>query len=98
MRKKTILRAIAIVTCLAILSLSVPTVAAAKENPDKITFKSIFLKQLRILGSLFPFLNIDFDDDYTPKQSKISKTSDSAPKDLKKITGTLNSVQRPVDD
>ncbi len=98
MRKKTVLRAIAIVTCLAIISLSVPTVAVAKERPDKFTFKSLFLKQLRILGSLFPFLNIDVDDDPTPKQSKISKTSNDAPKNLKKITGTLNSVQRPEDD
>ena len=98
MRKKRILRAIAIVTCLAVLSLSVPTVAVAKERPDKITFKSIFLKQLRILDSLFPFLNIDVDDDYTPKQSKISKTSDGSTDKVKKITGTLNSVKRPEDD
>jgi len=98
MRKKTILRAIAIVACLSILSLSVPTVTVANERPDKITFKSLFLKQLRILGSLFPFLNIDVDDDYTPKQSMISKTSDGSTENIKKITGTLNSVQRPVDD
>ena len=98
MRKKTILRAIAIVACLAILTLSVPTVTAANERPDKNTFKSFFLKQLRILGSLFPFLNIDVDDDYTPKKSKISKTSDDTTGNIKQITGTLNSVQRPVDD
>ena len=98
MRKKTILRAIAIVTCLAILSLSIPTVTAANERPDKITFKSFFLKQLRILGSLFPFLNIDVDDDYIPKQSKISKTSDGTTGNIKQITGTLNSVKRPEDD
>ena len=98
MRKKTILRAIAIVACLSILSLSVPTVTAANERPDKITFKSLFLKHLRILGSLFPFLNIDVDDDYTPKQSKISKTSDGTTENIKQITGTLNSVKRPIDD
>lgn len=98
MRKKTILRAIAIVACLSILSLSVPTVTAANERPDKITFKSLFLKQLRILGSLFPFLNIDVDDDYIPKQSKISKTSDGTTGNIKQITGTLNSVQRCEDD
>ena len=98
MRKKKVLRAIAIVACLSILSLSVPTIAVATERPDKMHFKSIFLKHLKILGSLFPFLNIDVDDDYTPKQSKISKTSSDTPKNLKKITGTLNSVKRPEDD
>lgn len=97
MRKKTILRAIAILTCLAIVSLTMPTVAAAKDKPTKNYFHDFFLKHLKILGSLFPFFNVDVDDNPLPKQKKISKT-DHNNSPLKKITGTVNSLKRPETD
>lgn len=94
MRKKTILRAIAILTCLAVVSLTMPTIAAAKDRPQKNYFHDFFLKHLKIISSLFPFFNIDVDDNPVPKQKKISKTADNS-SPLKKITGTLNSVKPP---
>jgi hypothetical protein len=100
MRKKTILRAIAIVTCLAILSLSVPSVASARDHQDRFSFRTFLLKQIRAIGSLFPFLHIDADNDEGSEltQNKVNKKNTNIPDKLKKITGTVSSVKRPTDD
>ncbi len=101
MRKKTILRAIAIVTCLSILSLSVPTIANARDIDDKFPFRAFLFKQIRALIDFFPFLQIDnTKDTETPElnQSTVTKTNEELPEKLKKITGTVSSVKRPDDD
>ena len=97
MRKKTILRAIAIVTCLAVLSLSVPSVASARgDNDGRFSFRVFFLKHIRAIGSLLPFLHIDADNDEPElTQTKVSKTNTDIPGKLKKVTGTLSSVKPP---
>ncbi len=97
MRKKTILRAIAIVTCLAVLSLSVPSVASARGDTDRFSFRVFFLKHIRAIGSLLPFLHIDTDNDEGSEltQTNVSKTNTDIPGKLKKVTGTLSSVKPP---
>jgi hypothetical protein len=96
MRKKTILRAIAIVTCLAVLSLSVPSVASARDNDSRFSFRTFLLNQIRAIGSLLPFLHIDADNDEPElTQTKVSKTNTDVPGNRKKVTGTLSSVKPP---
>ena len=97
MRKKTILRAIAIVTCLAILSLSVPTAASARDLDDRYPFRSFLLKQIRAIGSFLPFLHINPDNGEAAEmtQSKDSETITDLPEKLRKVTGTLSSVKPP---
>jgi len=99
MRKK-ILRIVAIVTCLAIVSLSVPQVATAKGNSDKFSFRVFVMKHLKYFGSLLPFLGIDADDAPAPNKNKVSKMDSSADlsQKVKKITGTLSSLKDPDDD
>ena len=99
MRKKT-LRIVAIVTCFAIISLSVPSVANAKDDAGKFSFRVFVMKHLKYFRSLIPFLGIDADDAPAPTKHKISKmdpNTDLSPK-VNKITGTLSSVKRPDDD
>ena len=100
MRKKTILRAIAIVTCLAVLSLSVPSVASARGDTDRFSFRAFFLKQIRAIGSFLPFLHIDADNDEGPEltQTKVNKTNTDVSGNRKKVTGTVSSVKRPDGD
>jgi len=96
MRKKTFLRVVAIVACLAILSLSAPAVSAAKDGPDKVYFRTLLQKHLKLLASLFLHVNFDVDNNENPapKQDKISKTSTDSDQPIK-ITGTLSSVRPP---
>lgn len=100
MRKKTILRAIAIVTCLAILSLSVPTSASARDLDDRNPFRSFLLRQIRAIGSFLPFLHINPDNGEAPEmtQTKDSETRVDIPDKLRKVTGTVDSVKRADDD
>ncbi len=99
MRKK-ILRIVAIVTCFAIISLSIPSVANAKDDAGKFSFRVFVMKHLKYFRSLLPFMGIDADDAPAPNKQKISKmdsNSDPAQK-VKKITGTLSSIKEPDDD
>ena len=98
MRKK-ILRIVAIVTCLAIVSLSVPQVATAKDT-GKFSFRVFVMKHLKYFGSLLPFLGIDADDAPAPNKNKVSKMDSSADlsQKVKKITGTVSSLKYPDDD
>ncbi len=100
MRKKTILRAIAIVTCLAILSLSVPTAASARDLDDRNPFRTFLLKQIRAISSFLPFLHINPDNGEAAEltQNKVSDTSSDLPEKLRKVTGTVSSVKRPTED
>jgi hypothetical protein len=99
MRKK-ILRIVAIVTCLAIVSLSVPQVANAKGNSEKFSFRVFIMKNLKFFGSLLPFLGIDADDAPAPSKNKVSKMSSDTDvsQKIKKITGTVSSLKDPDDD
>lgn len=98
MRKK-ILRIVAIVTCLAIVSLSVPQAATAKDT-GKFSFRIFVMKHLKYFGSLLPFLGIDADNAPAPNKNKVSKmnsNSDLSQK-VKKITGTVSSLKQADDD
>ena len=94
MRKKSFLRAVAIVVCLAFITLSVPAISAAKDSPDKTYFQKI-MKQIRVIVSLLPFIHID--ENPAPAPEKVSKNIDTGSK-VKKVTGTVNSIKRPEDD
>jgi hypothetical protein len=98
MRKK-ILRIVAIVTCLAIISLSVPSVATAKDT-GKFSFRVFVMKHLKYFGSLLPFLGIDADDAPAPSKHKISKMDSNSelPQKGRKITGTVSSLKEPDED
>ena len=96
MRKKT-LRIVAIVTCLAVLSLSVPQAATAKDKPGQFSFRVFVMKHLKFFRSLLP--GMDAYDAPAPNNNKISKTNptDHTQK-VKKITGTVSSTKDPDDD
>ncbi len=97
MRKK-ILRMVAIITCLAIVVMTVPTTASARDT-GKFSFRVFVMKHLKYFGSLLPFLGIDADDAPAPTKNKVSKTNSNADpaQKVKKITGTLSSI-KPADD
>jgi len=84
MRKKTFIKAVAIIACLCILSLSVPNVIAAEKNVKK----SHFLKKPAIMFfSLFPFLSPIFDTGKSSTPSHKLSNSDGKVK----VTGMLMS-------
>ena len=95
MRKKNFLRAVAIVVCLAFITLSIPTISAAKDSPDKTYFKRI-VKQIKIIASLLPFVHIY--DNPAPAPDKVSKNNTDTNAKIKKITGTINSIKKPDQD
>jgi len=97
MRKKSFLRAVAIVVCLAFFTLSVPMISSAKDSPslDKTYFKRI-MKNIKIIASLLPFIHID--DSPAPSPDKISKNCTDTNAKIKKITGTLNSIKKTPED
>ncbi len=96
MRKKSFLRAIAIVVCLAFITLSVPAISTAKDSPDKAYFQKI-MKQIRVIVSLLPFIHID--NSNAPAPEKISKNIDTdTSSKVKKVTGTVNSIKKPDQD
>jgi len=96
MRKKSFLRAVAIVVCLAFITLSVPMISSAKDSPDKTYFKKI-MKQIRVIVSLLPFIHIDDNPAPTPEKATKNITTDNSSK-VKKVTGTLNSIKKPDQD
>ena len=95
MRKKSFLRAVAIVVCLAFITLSVPAISSAKDSPDKTYFKRI-VKNIKIIASLLPFIHID--NSHAPAPDKVSKNCTDTNAKIKKITGTVNSTERPNGD
>ena len=97
MRKKSFLRAVAIVVCIAFFSLSVPAISAAKDSPDKTYFKRI-MKNIKIIASLLPFVNVDINDHLVPPKSNISKKYSDSNGKIKKVTGTINSIKKPDQD
>lgn len=98
MRKKT-LRIVAILTCFAIVSLSVPQLANAKDT-GRVSFRIFVMKHLKFFDSLFPFLGLDTDDAPAPTKNKVSKMDSNSdlPQKVRKITGTLSSTKDPDDD
>ena len=95
MRKKSFLRAVAIVVCLAFFTLSVPMISSAKDNQNKNYFERIF-KNIKIIASLLPFIHID--DSPAPAPDKVSKNCTDTNAKIKKITGTLSSQKIPDQD
>jgi hypothetical protein len=97
MRKK-ILRIVAIVTCLAIVSLSVPQAATAKGDSDKLSFRVFVMKHLKYFGSLL--LGIDAYRAPAPNKTKVSKMNSNSDlsQTVKKITGTVSSTKDPDED
>lgn len=97
MRKK-ILRIVAIVTCLAIVSLSVPQIATAKGNSDKFSFRVFVMKHLKFFRSLLPGMQTyDAPALNKNKVSKMNSNSDLS-QTVKKITGTVSSTKQADDD
>jgi len=93
---KKILRIVAMVTCLAIISLSVPSVANAKDDAGRFSFRIFVMKHLKYFGSFLPFLGIDADDAPAPNKHKIRKMDSNSelPQKVKKITGTVSSLKQ----
>ena len=58
MRKKTLLKAVCLFTCLSILMLSVPGAIAA-ERTDKKTFRLNIMEKVTMLFSFLPFLPLN---------------------------------------
>lgn len=98
MRKKTFLRIMALVTCVAILSLSVPSTFAVDKAQKGFDLKLLLKKPAQIIYAIFPFLapTADIDQNTTPDNKPIKNNSISSTK--AKITGTLNSVKKPDQD
>ena len=95
MRKKSFLRAVAIVVCLAFITLSVPAISTAKDSPDKTYFQKV-MKQIRVIVSLLPFVHID--NSTAPAPEKVSKNVTDTGSKVKKVTGTVNSIKKPDQD
>jgi hypothetical protein len=99
MRKKT-LRIVAIVTCFAIISLSVPSVANAKDDAGKFSFRVFIMKHLKYFSPFLSLLGVDTDEAPAPSKNEVNKmdsNTDLSPK-VKKITGTVSSMKDPDDD
>ena len=91
MRKKTFIKAIAIIACFCILSLSVPNVIAAEKNVKRFPFKVLVKKSAIMFFSLFPFLSPIFDTGKSSTPSHQLSNSDG----IVKVTGMLRSVRQP---
>ena len=83
MRKKTFIKIVAFVTCLCILSLSVPSVIAAERNVKRFHF---IKKSAIMFYALFPFLSPIFDTGNNSTSSQKLSNSDGKIK----VTGTLS--------
>jgi len=89
MRKKTLLKAVCLFTCLSILMLSVPG-AIASERTVKKTFRPNIMDKVTMLFSFLPFLNLNT----TADTSSDTVSNDDSSQKIK-ITGTLSSVRKP---
>ena len=98
MRKKTFLRAVALVACVAILSLSVPNTFAVDRAQKGFDLKLLLKKPAQLIYAIFPFLapSADAGQNTVPDNKPVKNNSISSTK--AKITGTLNSVKPPVGD
>lgn len=94
MRKKTFVRAIALVACISILSLSVPAVSAVERDGNRFELKIFVKKQMEKLTSLLPFLSKIFNtekDTITPDDNTIQEVSS----EQVKTTGGLSIIKPP---
>jgi len=98
MRKKTFLRAVALLACVAILSLSVPNTFAVDKAQKGFDLKLLLKKPAQIIYAIFPFLALSMDagQNTSPDNKPVKNNSISSTK--AKITGTLNSVKPPIGD
>ena len=94
MRKKTFVRAAALVACFGILTLTLPTATAADTKDSNL--KIFVKKQMERLTSLLPFLSKFFGtekDTKAPDTKVNSTTNESNPKI--KVTGGLSLIKPP---
>jgi len=98
MRKKTFLRAVALLACVAILSLSVPNTFAGVKAQKGFDLKLLLKKPAQIIYAIFPFLapSAFANQNTAPDNKPVKNNSISSTK--AKITGTLNSVKQPDED
>lgn len=75
MYKKTIMKVLAIIVCLCILSLSVPNAIAAERDVKKFDFKVFVKRSATMFYSLFPLLSpiLDSENNIT-SSDKINKS------------------------
>jgi len=91
MRKKALTKAIAVATCLAILSLSAPGLFAAERPIQKYHFKNIIKIPIMFIASFISFIPI-----YDTGKYVISPDVNKKVNGIK-ITGVLDSC-RPIED
>jgi len=93
MRKKTLLKAVCLFTCLSILMLSVPGAIASERTVKKTYTKDVFMKKVTMLFSFLPFLNLNTTDD----TSSDTISNDDSNQKIK-ITGGLLRAMLGNDD
>ena len=95
MRKKTFLRAVALIACITIFSLSVPSTFAVDRAQKGFNLKHMIKKHVEIVYVIFPFLaqRVDTDQNTTPSNKTVEKNSITDSK--ARITGTLSLVRGP---
>jgi len=94
LKKKFLLRVVAIVVCLGFISFFVPGVIQAAENKaPKSDLKTFLKKPVRMLSSIFPIFDFFFDNG---NKSDSSSTDNSNTTGKIKITG--NSTAKIVSD
>jgi len=91
MRKKALTKAIAVATCIAILSLSAPGLFAAERPIQKYHFKNIIMKPILFIASIISFIPIYDTGKYVISPDVNKKVN------VIKITGGL-SIDRVFDD
>ena len=91
MRKKALTKAIAVATCLAVLSLSAPGLFAAERPIQKYHFKNIIKIPIMFIASFISFIPI-----YDTGKYVISPDVNKKVNGIK-ITGVLDSA-RPIED
>lgn len=89
MRKKIFIKAVALVACLAILSLSVPGAVSTERNAKKLDFKLLIKKPAIMFYSMLTFLTPIYDTgkNNTSSDQTLNDNSDSG--QIIKITGGL---------
>lgn len=98
MRKKIFIKAVALVACLAILSLSVPGAVSTERNAKKFDFNLLIKKPAIMFYSMLTFLTPIYDTgkNSTSSDQTLNDNSDSGQKI--KITGTLSSIKKANQD
>ena len=96
MRKKSFLRAVAIMVCLAFFTLSVPMISPAKDL-DKNYIDKIANK-IKTIISLFFLKKTPTYETIVPAKTNMSKKYSDSNGKIKKITGTVNSIKKTPED